>query len=118
MYVIRKIKFIIFTEITLIFHLFSSHCATIYTACNPSRFVLSHHHNLSFFVKNVCKLWDLMASSGLNFPSEVSHMHTHKTKFICFSPINLSYVSLIIRPVTEPKEAEESFFSLFKLFRK
>lgn len=51
-----------------------------------------------------------MASLGLRFPSEGSHVHTHTNKFICFSPVNLSSVGSIIRSVREPKKGEESFF--------
>ena len=53
-----------------------------------------------------------MSSSGFHFPSEDSCLHVKiLNKCICFSPVNLPHVSLILRLVTEPKGGEGSFSS-------
>ena len=51
-----------------------------------------------------------MASLGLHFPFEDYHVHIKiLNKFVCFSPVKLSYVSFILRPATEPRGQKEVF---------
>lgn len=51
-----------------------------------------------------------MSSSGFHFPSEDSCVHVKiLNKCICFSPLHLPHVSLILRPVTESKGEKEVF---------
>lgn len=75
---------------------FSIQWPIIYCSC-PSPFILSNPHNL-FFVWKVCQFSVLPASLDLHFPHEDSHMHLKILKTAWFSPVNLSYVSLILRP--------------------
>ena len=88
-------------------HIFPDHCSTL-TPSGPNLFVLSHPYNLSL----TGKLWSLTATSGPHFPSEESHVHVKRlSKFVYFSPVSLSYVSFIFRPVTEPRRVEGIFVS-------
>ena len=49
---------------------------------------------------------------SLHFPSEDSCVHVKTVNnFVCVSAINLSYVSLILQPSTEPKRVGGSFSS-------
>lgn len=53
-----------------------------------------------------------MVSSGLHFPFEDSCIHIKiLNKRVCFFPVHLLYVSLILRPVPEPKGKEGSVSS-------
>lgn len=87
--------------------IFPDHRSTL-TPSGPNLFVLSRPHNLSL----TGKLWSLTASLGLYCPSEEPHVRVKRlNKFVYFSPVSLSYVNFISRPVTEPRRVEGIFVS-------
>ena len=56
-----------------------------------------------------------MASLGLHFPFEDSHVHIKiPNTFVCFFPVALSYICLILRPTTGPKGVEADYTSQLK----
>lgn len=100
------------TEITPIFHVFPS--PTVYTASSPSPSVLLQSRHFSFFVQK--GMW-AVGPKGF-FTSLFSFQwlqctHTYKNKFICFLAVDLWYVSLILRPVTEPEGRRSLFYPIF-----
>ena len=90
--------------------------SSLFTTHSPNSFVLSILHkcivSLSKKYKNLL-LWSFL--QGFRLSWRLPWTCKNSIKFVCFSPINLSYVSLILRPNQRPKQDRGEFFLPYKI---